>query len=145
MRGVEFLHQSGRAIVIYVPKTGHHRRDARDQERSRQTAQRLVAPLVAKPRTTARENHQPRSLRLEAVNVLGLERGVKGYSIGRFRRCGGPRSELRLVGQRDRGEHRGLLIAQRVGGQMDDLVFAYLFDERAFGGLPPVEDQAMWI
>jgi hypothetical protein len=28
---------------------------------------------------------------------------------------------------------------------MDDLILAYLFDERAFGGLPPVEDQAMWV
>src|SRR5262245_65775329 len=105
MRDVEFLHQSGRAIVIYVPKTGHNRRDACDQKRLRQTAQRLVAPLVAEPRTTAGENYQPRSLRLEVVNLLGLERAVEGYSIGRYRRRGGPRIEPRLVGQHDRGEH----------------------------------------
>src|SRR5262245_50793622 len=28
---------------------------------------------------------------------------------------------------------------------MDDLVLAYLLDESAFGGLPPLEDQAMWV
>src|SRR5262245_8470184 len=140
MRGVEPLHQSGRAIIVYIPQTRNHSRNAGDQEGLRQTAKGLVAPLVAKPCTTTRENDQSRSLRLQVVDLLGMKRAVAGDPVGIFQLRG---SGVTLFGQHDRGEHRGLLIAQRVRGQMDDLVFANLFGEDAFGGLPSGEDQAM--
>src|SRR5262249_6578474 len=70
MSGVELLHQPGRAFVIYVPQACYYSRDAGHQESLRQTAQSLIASLVAKTRAAARENDQARSFRLPGAGVV---------------------------------------------------------------------------
>src|SRR5690348_15893616 len=77
MRHVELLHQPGRAIVIYIPQARHHSRDAGDQKRLRQTAQRLVALLITDARATTGEDDQPRSRRFQVINLLALKRAVE--------------------------------------------------------------------
>src|SRR5215475_4090166 len=139
MSGVELLHQPGRAFVIYVPQACYYSRDAGHQESLRQTAQSLIASLVTKTRAAARENDQARSFRLQAVDLVSLKRAVEGDPIRSLFIRGG----MTFVSQHDRGEHRGLVIAQRVRGQMDDLIIADLLDERAFGSLPPVQYHAL--
>src|SRR5262245_7095306 len=142
MSGVELLHQTSCAFVVYVPQACDYGRDPGHQESLRQTAQRFVARLLAKTRATARENDQARSLRLQSVDLVSPERAVVCDLIRMFFLRGGLRGRMTFVRQHDRGEHRGLFIAHRVRGQMDDLIISYLPGERAFGSLLPVQDQA---
>ena len=104
---------------------------------------RRSARLVAESSAATREDDQSRSLWLQVVDLLGLQRAVEGDPAGVSSLRGGLSAEMTFFGQHDSGEHRGLLITERVRGQMDDLILAYLVDERAFGGLPPAENQAM--